>query len=57
MNMSGENDVCVFATILAAEEKKRPNPSSSPAGGDPAATTVTRTNTVGLNNWIAGTSR
>ena len=28
--------------------QKPPSPSSSPAGGDPAATTVTRTNTVEL---------
>ena len=60
---------CVFAVILAGRRgsqlaprqrrrrKKHPNPSSSLAGRDPAATTVTRTNTVEINNWIAGTSR
>ena len=36
------------SVILAAKETKLPTPSSSPAGGDPAAVSVTRTNTVEL---------
>ena len=43
--------------ILAAEGEKLPTPSSSPAGGDPAAVTVTRTIIFELGNWIAETNR
>ena len=37
--------------------QKHPTPSSSPAGGDPAATTVKKNKTIELGNRIARTNR